>query len=78
MTARLAPLFEACGADLAAFIPRRKKVDAEVVAHCEQIWQAHPLWSCAQVLAEFRRRWPEPGAHNHPRRQPSPVRLKDK
>jgi transposase-like protein len=54
--------FEACGADLAAFLQRRKKVDAEVVAHCEQIWQAHPLWSCAQVLAEFRRRWPEPGA----------------
>ncbi len=54
--------FEACGADLAAFLQRRKKVNAEVVAHCEQIWQAHPLWSCAQVLAEFRRRWPEPGA----------------
>jgi transposase-like protein len=54
--------FEACGADLAAFFQRRKKVDAEVVAHCEQIWLAHPLWSCAQVLAEFRRRWPEPGA----------------
>lgn len=54
--------FEACGAELAAFLQRRKQVDAEVVAHCEQIWQAHPLWSCAQVLAEFRRRWPEPGA----------------
>ena len=54
--------FEACGADLAAFLQRRKKVDAEVVAHCEQIWQAHPFWSCAPVLAEFRRRWPEPGA----------------
>lgn len=54
--------FEACGADLAAFLQRRKKVDAEVVAHCEQIWPAHPLWNCAQVLAEFRRRWPEPGA----------------
>ncbi|RPJ36660.1 MAG: DDE domain-containing protein [Planctomycetaceae bacterium] len=54
--------FEACGADLAAFFQRRKKVDAEVVAHCEQIWQAHPLWSCAQVLTEFRRRWPEQGA----------------
>ena len=48
--------------DLAAFFQRRKKVDAEVVAHCEQRWQAHPLWSCAQVLAECRRRWPEPGA----------------
>src|SRR6266852_3756758 len=54
--------FLACGADLAAFLQRRKKVDAEVVAHCEQIWQAHPLWSCAQVLTEFRRRWPEYGA----------------
>jgi hypothetical protein len=54
--------FEACGADLAAFLPRRKTVAAEVVAHCEQIWQAHPLWSCAQVLAECRRRWPAPGA----------------
>ena len=54
--------FEACGADLATFLQRRKKVDAEVVAHCEQIWQAHPLWSCAQVLVECRRRWPEPGA----------------
>lgn len=53
---------EACGADLAAFFQRRKKVDAEVVAHCEQRWLAPPLWSGAQVLAEFRRRWPEPGA----------------
>jgi transposase-like protein len=54
--------FEACGADLGAFLQRRKKVDAEVVARCEQIWQAHPLWTCAQVLTEFRRRWPEQGA----------------
>ena len=54
--------FEACGADLAAFFQRRKKVDAEVVARCEQIWKTHPLWTCGQVLAEFRRRWPEPGA----------------
>src|SRR5688500_2925342 len=53
--------FEACGSDLAAFLLRRKKVDAEVVARCEQIWKAHPLWTCAQVLAEFRRRWPEHG-----------------
>jgi transposase-like protein len=53
--------FEACGGDLAAFLLRRKKVDAEVVARCEQIWKAHPLWTCAQVLDEFRRRWPEPG-----------------
>jgi hypothetical protein len=54
--------FEACGADLAAFLQRRKKVDAAVVAQCEQIWTAHPLWTCAQVLTEFRRRWPEQGA----------------
>ena len=53
--------FEACGSDLAAFFQRRKKVDAEVVARCEQIWKAHPLWTCAQVLAEVRRRWPEQG-----------------
>ena len=55
--------FEASGSDLAAFMQRRKKVDAEVVARCEQIWTAHPLWTCAQVHAEFTRRWPEPGAH---------------
>lgn len=54
--------FEACGSDVAAFMQRRKKVDAEVVARCEQLWKAHPLWTCAQVLAEFRRRWPEHGA----------------
>jgi hypothetical protein len=54
--------FEACGGDLAAFLQRCKKVDAEVVARCEHIWKAHPLWTCAQVLAEFRRRWPECGA----------------
>ena len=53
--------FEACGKDLAAFFQRRKKVDAEVVARCEQLWQAPPLWTCAQVLAECRRRWPESG-----------------
>jgi hypothetical protein len=54
--------FEADGADLAAFLQRRKKVDAEVVARCEQRGQAHPLWSSAQVHAEFVRRWPEQGA----------------
>jgi hypothetical protein len=53
---------EACGADLAAFFQRRKQVDAAVVAHGEQLWQAHPLWNGAQVLTEFRRRWPEQGA----------------
>jgi hypothetical protein len=54
--------FEACGADLAAFFQRRKKVDTEVVARCEQIWKAHPLWTCAPVLAEFRRCGPAQGA----------------
>jgi hypothetical protein len=54
--------FEACGSDLAAFVYRRKQVDAEVVARCEPIWKAHPLWTCAQVLAEFRRHWPDQGA----------------
>ncbi|MGH2542993.1 MAG: hypothetical protein ACRDIB_09360 [Ardenticatenaceae bacterium] len=53
---------EACGSDLAAFLLRRKKVDAEVVARGEQSWKAPPLWTCTQVLAEFRRRWPEHGA----------------
>jgi hypothetical protein len=53
---------EACGGDLAAFLQRCKTVDAEVVARCEQIWKAHPLWTCAQGLAGFRRRWPECGA----------------
>ena len=52
----------ACGSDLAAFLLRRKKVDAEVVARGEQSWKAHPLWTCGQVLAECRRRWPEHGA----------------
>lgn len=54
--------FEACGGDLGAFFQRRKTVDAEVVARCEHIWKAHPLWTCGQVLAEFRRCWPEQGA----------------
>lgn len=57
--------FEACGGDLEAFLVRRKKVDAEVVARCEQLWQGHPLWTVAQVLAEYRRRWPEQGASLH-------------
>lgn len=54
--------FEACGADLAAFWQRRKTVDTAGVARCEQIWKAQPLWTCPQVLAEFRRCWPEQGA----------------
>ena len=54
--------FEACGGDLEAFLVRRKKVDAEVVARCEQLWQAHPLWSVAQVYEAYRQRWPEQGS----------------
>jgi hypothetical protein len=57
--------FEACGRALAAFFQRRKTVAAEVVARCEQIWQAHPLWTWAQVRAECRRRWPESGGQLH-------------
>ena len=53
--------FEACGADLAAF-PATQESRCQVVAHCEQIWQAHPLWSCAQVLTEFDGGWPAHGA----------------
>jgi hypothetical protein len=56
---------EACGRDLAAFLQRRQKVDAEVVARCEQIWKAHPFWTCAPVLTECRRRWPESGGQLH-------------
>ena len=44
---------------------RRKKGDAAVVARGEQRGKAHPLWTCAQVLAEFRRRWPETGVQWH-------------
>jgi len=54
--------FEACGGDLEAFLVRRKKVDAEGVARCEQIWQAHPLWRATQVYEEYKQRWPESGA----------------
>ncbi len=54
--------FEACGSDLAAFLVRRQKVDAEVVARCEQIWQGHLLWSAVQVYEEYKRRWPKSGA----------------
>ena len=54
--------FEACGGDLEAFLVRQKKVDAEVVARCEQLWQAHPLWTAVQVHAEYVRCWPESGA----------------
>ena len=54
--------FESCGGDLEAFLARRKKVDAEVVARCEQIWQAQPLWNAVQVYEEYKQRWPEQGA----------------
>lgn len=51
--------FVACGEDLEAFLRRRKKVDAQVVALCEQIWKAHPLWRVGQVHAELLRRFPK-------------------
>ena len=51
--------FTACGDDMEAFLQRRKKVDREVVELCEQVWKAHPLWSCAQVHAEIKQHWPE-------------------
>lgn len=54
--------FEACGADLAAFLPRRKQGDTAVVARGEPLGKAPPLWTCAHVLAAFRRCWPEQGA----------------
>lgn len=53
--------FHACGEDLEAFLSRRKKVDAEVVALCEEIWKAHPLWSAGQVYAELVRCFPQQG-----------------
>jgi transposase-like protein len=53
--------FQACGEDLEAFLSRRKKVDAQVVALCQQIWKAHPLWSVGQVHAELVRRFPQQG-----------------
>ncbi|SRR5712691_7375928 len=53
---------EACGADLAAWLPRRQQGEAAVVAHGEQLWPAPPFWSCAPVLTAFRRRWPASGA----------------
>lgn len=54
--------FQACGRDLGAYLRRRKKVDDEVVACCEQIWRAHPLWMPAQVHAEVVQRLPAKGA----------------
>ena len=54
--------FEACGGDLETFLVRQKKVDAEVVARCQQLWQAHPLWTAVQVHAAYVRCWPESGA----------------
>jgi len=53
--------FEASGSDVAACMQRRKTVDAVVVTRCEHLWTAHPLWTCDQVHAECRRRWPESG-----------------
>jgi hypothetical protein len=54
--------FQACGCDLGAYLRRRKEVDDEVVACCEQVWRAHPLWTPAQVHAEVVRRLPVKGA----------------
>ena len=51
--------FESCGEDLEAYLVRRKKVDAEFVGLCEQIWKAHPLWTGVEVNAEFARRFPQ-------------------
>jgi hypothetical protein len=48
--------------DLGAYLRRRKEVDDEVVACCEQVWRAHPLWTPAQVHAEVVRRLPVKGA----------------
>lgn len=50
--------YEACGEDLEAFLRRRKKVDEDLVAHCEQIWEVHPLWSAVEVHAELVKRFP--------------------
>ena len=55
--------FEACGEDLQAYLSRKKKVDGEVVALCEQIWKAHPLWSAVQVYEELVRCVPERANH---------------
>jgi len=54
--------YESCGQDLGAYLTRRKKVDAEVVALCEQIWKAHPLWQAVEVHAELLKRFPNKGA----------------
>jgi transposase-like protein len=60
--------YEACGGDLGSYLARKKKVDAQVVALCAQIWKAHPLWSAVQVHEELVRRFPEGaaalGVHN--------------
>ncbi|MBM3302828.1 MAG: hypothetical protein FJY85_23130, partial [Deltaproteobacteria bacterium] len=51
--------FEGCGEDLEAYLSRRKKVDGEVVALCEAIWKAHPLWSAVEVHAELVKQFPQ-------------------
>lgn len=53
--------FVACGEDLEAFLRRRKKVDGEVVALCQEVWKAHPLWSPGQVYTELVRRFAQQG-----------------
>ena len=54
--------FESCGEDLQAYLGRKKKVDEEVVALCEQVWKAHPLWSAVQVYEELVRCFPDRAA----------------
>ena len=49
-------------AAVAAFLPRRKQVEAEVGARGAQRWQAHPLGANAPVHAACVRRWPAQGA----------------
>ena len=52
-----------CGEDLGAYLSRKKKVDEEVVALCEGIWKAHPLWSAVEVYEELVRCFPDRKAH---------------
>ena len=54
--------FEACEEDVGAYLRRKKKVNDEVIALCEQIWKAHPLWSAVDVYEELVRRFPDRGA----------------
>lgn len=53
--------FCASDQDLLAYLTRRKKVDADVVSVCEQLWYEHPLWSVRQMHAEVVARLGEEG-----------------